>query len=287
MLFNMPSRREFLSTAGAGLGMIGLANLLQADAPPPPVHPSGPMAPKRPHFAPKAKRLIHVFMNGGPSQVDTFDPKPMLTRYNGQRPPASNLRTERSTSGLMQSPFRFARHGNSGLEVSEIFPNVAQCADDLCVIRSMYTNVPNHEPSLLMMNSGEMQPVRPSMGSWLLYGLGTENQNLPGYVVMCPGNPVIGPQLWSNSFLPGIFQGTHINNSSFDPRRVLQHINNTYLPPQAQREQLELLQGLNNLHLRDRGRDNLLEGRIQSMEMAFRMQFEAQEVFDLNRETQT
>ena len=125
-------------------------------------------------------------MNGGPSQVDTFDPKPALEKYNGQRPPSAELKTERKTGGLLMSPFKFRRYGESGLEVSDLFPKVGECADELCVIRSMHTNIPNHEPSLLMMNSGETQPTRPAMGSWLLYGLGTENQNLPGYVVLCP-----------------------------------------------------------------------------------------------------
>ncbi|HEX3313577.1 MAG TPA: DUF1501 domain-containing protein [Gemmataceae bacterium] len=285
----MLTRREYLHRVGTGLGVLGLANVLSdnkllASAAPTPV---SPLAPKAPHFPAKAKRIIHLFMNGGPSQVDTFDPKPALARYNGQRPPASNLRTERGTAGLMKSPFRFDRCGQSGLEISEIFPRLQGQADELCVIRSMHTNVPNHEPSLLMMNSGEMQPIRPSYGSWLLYGLGTENQNLPGFVTMCPGFPVVGPQLWSNSFLPGIYQGTHINNSNFDPRRVLANINNGYLPPAEQREQVALLQRFNRMHLEARGADNPLEARIQSMEMAFRMQFEAQDVFDLARETQS
>jgi Protein of unknown function (DUF1501) len=286
----MLTRREYLHRVGSGLGLLGLAgvmsdNKLLADAPAAPN--ASPLAPKAPHFPAKAKRIIHLFMNGGPSQVDTFDPKPALARWNGQRPPASSLRTERSTAGLMMSPFRFDRCGQSGLEISEIFPHLRGQADELCVIRSMHTNVPNHEPSLLMMNSGEMQPIRPSYGSWMLYGLGTENQNLPGFVTMCPGFPVVGPQLWSNSFLPGIFQGTHINNSNFDPQRVLANINNGYLPPTEQREQVALLQRLNRLHLESRGGDNPLEARIQSMEMAFRMQFEAQDVFDLARETQS
>ncbi|MFM8401775.1 MAG: DUF1501 domain-containing protein, partial [Pirellula sp.] len=137
------------------------------------------LAPRPPMFPARAKRIIHLFMNGGPSQVDTFDPKPMLDKYDGQRPPGADLKTERKTGGLMKSPFKFARHGQSGLEISEIFPHLSTCADDLCVIRSMHTNIPNHEPSLLMMTSGETQPTRPSMGSWLLYGLGTENENLP------------------------------------------------------------------------------------------------------------
>jgi Protein of unknown function (DUF1501) len=289
----MLTRRDMLQRVGTGFGLLGLAGLLneqsllaQSGPMPASARPSSPLAPRQPHFAAKAKRIIHVFMNGGPSQVDTFDPKPALVRYNGQRPPAANRSTERGTSGLMMSPFRFSRHGASGLPVSEILPRIAACADDLCVIRSMYTNVPNHEPSLLMMTCGDMQPVRPSMGSWLLYGLGSENQNLPGFVTMCPGIPVVGPALWSNSFLPGIFQGAHINNSNMDPRRVLQNLSNPSLTQGAQREQMDLMRRLNEMHLERRGgNDNPLEARIQSMEMAFRMQFEAQEVFDLNRET--
>jgi hypothetical protein len=280
------SRRALLQRLGTGMGVLGLANLLSeqgllaADAP-----AAGPLTPKVAHFPAKAKHVIHLFMNGGPSQVDTFDPKPSLEKYHGQKPPAGLLKTERSTGALLRSPFKFQKYGASGTEISELYPHVATCADDLCVIRSMHTNVPNHEPSLLMMNSGEMQPTRPSMGSWLLYGLGTVNQNLPGFVVMCPGQPVVGPQLWSNSFLPGVYQGTHINNSNLDPTRVIDHIRNGNLTMRAQREQLDLLKAMNQQHLAERGgADNALEARIESLEMAFRMQFEAQEVFDLNRE---
>src|SRR5204863_316950 len=154
---------------------------------------------------------------------------------------------------LMRSPYKFSKHGKSGIEVSELYPRVAECIDDICVIRSMHTNVPNHEPSLLMMTCGDTQPVRPSMGSWLVYGLGSENQNLPGFVTMCPGTPVVGPALWSNSFLPGIYQGAHINNSNMDPRRVLQNLNNTYLSTSAQREQMDLMRRLNQNHLEARG----------------------------------
>ena len=284
------TRRQSLQTMGTGLGVLGLAGILSregalADAPQP-AEQLSPLAPKVAHFAPRAKRVIHLFMNGGPSQVDTFDPKPELDKYNGKRPPSANLKTERKTGGLMKSPFKFAKYGESGIEVSELFPQVATCIDDICVVRSMHTNIPNHEPSLLMMNSGETQPTRPAMGSWLLYGLGTENQNLPGYMVLCPGKPVGGPQLWSNSFLPGIFQGTHINHSNIDPKKVIRHINNGYLTRASQREQLDLLKRMNELHLERRGgRDNPLEARIESLEMAFRMQTEAQEVFDLNQET--
>ena len=151
--------------------------------------------------------------------------------------------------GILPSPFKFAKHGQSGIEVSELFPEVAACIDDICVIRSMYTDNPNHEPSLLMMNSGNMQPIRPSLGSWLTFGLGSENQNLPGFVVLCPGKPVVGPQLWGNSFLPGVYQGTHINNKTVDPERIIRDIRNRHLSPAAQREQVDLLQRLNRRHL--------------------------------------
>src|SRR5665213_1115072 len=282
-----PSRRAMLQRMGTGLGVVGLAGLLQdngllaADI----AGASSPLAPKVAHFAPRAKHIIHVFMNGGPSQVDTFDPKPALEKFSGQKPPAS-IKIERNSTVLMPSPFKFGKYGHAGIDVSELFPHIAGCIDDICVIRSMHTNTPNHEPSLLMMTCGNTQPVRPAMGSWLLYGLGSENQNLPGFVVMCPGHPVVGPQLWSNSFLPGIFQGAHIANSKMDPRTVLANINNTYLTPTSQREQLDLMQRMNRRHLEQRGgRDNPLESRIASLEMAFHMQTEAQDVFDLSQES--
>ena len=197
------SRRESLHRMGTGLGVLGLAGILAQDgtlAHAADQASNNPLASKLGHFAPRAKHIIHLFMNGGPSQVDTFDPKPALEKYNGQRPPNAELKTERKTGGLMMSPFKFQKYGESGIEVSDLFPQVGSCIDDICVIRSMHTNIPNHEPSLLMMNSGETQPTRPALGSWLLYGLGTENQNLPGFVVLCPGKPVVGPQLWSNRF---------------------------------------------------------------------------------------
>jgi uncharacterized protein DUF1501 len=277
------TRRDMLRTIGGGFGALGLAGVLAEEAR---AESANPLAPRSPHFAPKAKRVIFLFMNGGPSHVDTFDPKPMLTKYNGQRPPALNsINTMRpQTSALMQSPFAFSPCGQSGLEVSEIYPEVGKCIDDICVIRSMYTDNPNHEPGLLMMNSGDMQPIRPSIGSWLLYGLGTDNQNLPGYIVLCPGKPVVGPQLWSNSFLPGVFQGTHINNTSIDPKTLIRHVENGYLTQGEQRRQLDLLNRMNQLHLEQREQDQQLEARIQSLEIAFRMQMEAQDAFDINKE---
>lgn len=286
------TRRESLHRIGTGMGVLGLAGLLAQDGAlgddVKSTLSENPLIPKSPHFAPKAKHVIHLFMNGGPSQVDTFDPKPALEKYNGQRPDAANLSTERKTGGLLMSPFKFKKYGESGIEVSDLFPHIGGVIDDICVIRSMYTDIPNHEPSLLMMNSGVTQPTRPALGSWLLYGLGTVNQNLPGFVVLCPGKPVVGPQLWSNSFLPGIFQGTHINNSNIDPQKVIRHINNNYLTKDSQREQLDLIKGINKLHLEARGgKSNPLETRIESMEMAFRMQTAAQEVFDLKSESKS
>ncbi|MFN5586880.1 MAG: DUF1501 domain-containing protein [Planctomyces sp.] len=282
------SRRDLLQRFGTGLGALGLAGLLAPQCAAGAESAGGPLSPKQPMFPARAKRVIHLFMNGGPSQVDTFDPKTALDKYHGQRPSGADLKTERRTGGLLKSPFKFSKHGQSGLEISEIFPQLGTCADELCVIRSMHTNIPNHEPSLLMMTSGETQPTRPSMGSWLLYGLGTENQNLPGFVVLCPGKPVVGPALWGNRFLPGIYQGAQINNSNINPQTVIRDINNGQVSRSAQREQLDLLKRMNELHLSRRGgQDNPLEARIQSLEMAFRMQTEAQEVFDLAQESKT
>jgi hypothetical protein len=288
------SRRDALVRLGGGFGAVALATVMadagllaaeSADRADPGA--KNPLAPRPPHFEPKAKRLIFLFMNGGPSHVDTFDPKPELTKRHGQPLPDSFTKknVRRRDAKLFASPFTARPCGQSGIEVSEIFPYLRECVDDLCVIRSMYTDNPNHEPGLLLMNTGNMQPIRPSMGSWLTYGLGSENQNLPGFVVLCPGKPVVGPYLWSNSFLPGVHQGTHINNRSLDPRTIIRDVRNRYLSAAEQREQLDLLQAMNELHLRERPHDDQLEARIASLEMAYRMQGEAQEAFDLSRET--
>ena len=187
---------------------------------------------------------------------------------------------------MRPSPFKFPRCGQSGLPISEIFPNVARFADDLCVIRSMYTDIPNHEPSMFMMNSGHLQALRPSYGSWLLYGLGTENQNLPGYMVMCPGLPVNGAANWGSRFLPGVYQGCHMNLPiDYDARTVLPYLQNQHVSPAAQRRQLDFIQRLNTLQAERRGHDALLDARVASLEMAFRMQTAAQEAFDLSQET--
>ncbi len=283
------TRRDWLRRMGGGFGALGLAGVLadpvQAAPRTGPGSALNPLAPRPPHFAPRAKRVIFLFMNGGPSHVDTFDPKPLLTKHNGE-PIPKEVKTNRNNAGkLMGSQYSFAKYGDSGIEVSELYPEVAKCIDDICVVRSMQTDIPNHEPALLMMNSGQIQPTRPSLGSWLTYGLGTDNQNLPGFVVLCPGKPVVGPQLWSNSFLPGIYQGTHINNKSINPKNIIAHLTNPKLAREPQRVQLDLLQRMNELHLADRPQDAQLEARIQSLEMAFRMQFEGLDAFDIGRET--
>ena len=269
------TRRELLSTIGTGFGMAGLQGL-QAG--------TNPLAVKAPHFAPKAKRVVYLFLNGGPSQVDTFDPKPMLDKYHGQPAPSGNLKTERKTGNLMRSPFTFKKYGQSGIEVSEIFPKIGSLIDDICVIRSMYTERPNHEPSLMMLNCGDRLPGRPSMGSWLTYGLGTENQNLPGYIVLCPGLPVIGHQLWSSTFLPAVHQGTYISMEEKDPKKLIGNIRNAKLSPGDQRRELDLLSAINKHHMESRGNDAQLEASIQSAEIAYRMQTEAPEAFDITRE---
>jgi hypothetical protein len=266
---------------GSGFGMASLSSLLAA----PTAGARNPLDPKEPHFPAKAKHVIYLFLNGGPSQVDTFDPKPQLTKFHGTLAPAGNLKTERKTGTLLKSPFEFKRCGKSGLELSEIFPELGKSADELCVIRSMYTERPNHEPSLLMLNAGHVLPGHPSMGSWLTYGLGTLNQNLPGFVVMCPGLPVIGPQLWTSAYLPSIHQGVHLPNNEKEPEKLIQHLRNQKVGPVEQRRQLDLLAELNHIHMRREGADDpQLEGRIQSMEIAYRMQSEAMEAFDLSKE---
>src|SRR5687768_9216553 len=218
------NRRQLLRKCGMGMGGLALAQImsqagLAATPSTAPADAINPLASKLPPFAAKAKRVIHLFMNGGPSQVDTFDPKPELTKRAGEPLPESfsKKNVRRRDAKLMASPFKAEPRGESGIEVSELFPELSRHIDDLCVIRSMHTDNPNHEPGLLLMNTGNMQPIRPSMGSWLTYALGSENQNLPGYIVLCPGKPVVGPYLWSNSFLPGVHQGTHINNKNVDP----------------------------------------------------------------------
>src|SRR4030095_8883148 len=206
------SRRDFLRRCGMGMGSLALINLLggeglsNADV----VHPANPLAARPAQFPGKTKRVIHFFLNGGPSHVDTFDPKPALAKYNGKPLTVANLRTERKTGAALCSPFKFRKCGQSGIEVSEIFSNVGDCIDDIAVIRSMQANLPNHEPSLMLMNCGDAVMSRPSVGSWITYGLGTDNQNLPGFITMCPGGyPIKEAENWQSGFLPGVYQGTY------------------------------------------------------------------------------
>ena len=241
-------RREFLQRLGMGMGMVGLSGLLGGTLGRGAETELNPLAPQAPQFPAKAKRVIHIFANGGPSQVDTFDPKPELTKWNGKRCP-NTLRTERKTGAAFASPFCFKKYGQSGIEVSEIFSKVGECADDLCVIRSMHADVPNHEPSFLLMNCGEARLPRPSMGSWVTYGLGSENQNLPGFITMCPGGlPTSESANWQSAFLPGIYQGTYINTANSDPDKLIENIRNGYTPLDGQREQLDFLQAQNRRH---------------------------------------
>jgi hypothetical protein len=281
------TRRDLLCRTGMGFATLGLAQLLGSEGLLAASAPINPLRPRAPHFPGKAQRVIHLFMNGGPSHVDTFDPKPMLRRYAGQMLPQPNLRTERPTGAAFPSPFRFQRYGQSGIEVSEIFQNVGQCIDDIAVIRSMHADVPNHEPSLMLMNCGEARQIRPSLGSWVTYGLGSVNQNLPGFIAMCPGGyPIQETQNWQAAFLPGAFQGTYIDTRNTTLERLIEHIRNGSVTTPQQRQQLDLLQQLNNHHMAQRQSEAQLESRIQSFELAFRMQRDAEEAFDVNREPQ-
>ena len=292
------TRRDFLRRSGVGFGSLALASLLhdtsqllgaEASVGGEAIgsrHPN-PMHPKASHFEPRAKAVIHLFMNGGPSHMDTFDPKPALDRWHGQ-PVPNNLRTERETGAAFRSPFKFQKYGQSGIEVSELFSHVGEMIDDVCVIRSMHANVPNHEPSLMLMNCGESQLVRPSVGSWITYGLGSENQNLPGFISMCPGGyPIKGSENWQNAFLPGAFQGTYVDTKHHEIDRLIANIRNASgLGARDQRRQLDLLQALNRQHQQQRQQDAELEARLQSFELAYRMQIEASDAFDLSSEPQ-
>lgn len=289
------TRRQLLSRGGMGLGMIGLAGVLEESGLLVPGNSAGaatarpaPLDPREPHFPARAKRVVHLFMNGGPSQVDTFDPKPALERYHGQPLPNPNLRTERKTSGALKSPFKFERYGQSGIEVSELFGKTAAAhIDDMCIIRSMQAEVPNHEPSLWLMNCGDGRMPRPSVGSWITYGLGSENRNLPGFIVMCPaGLPVTGALNWRSAFLPGAYQGTYIDSQHTDVQKLVENIRSPSATLEEQRRQLDLVRRLNEKHLAARDGDPQLEARIQSFELAYRMQTEAADVFDISQEPQ-
>ena len=271
------SRREMLSTLGMGMAGLGLAST---------THGANPMLSRHGHHRARAKSVIHIFLNGGLSHVDSFDPKPELEKWAGKTLPTDRqLKTERPTGAVLPSPFTFKRYGKSGLPISEIFSHMGKCADELCVIRSMQANVPNHEPSLLLMNCGESLLPRPAMGSWVTYGLGTENQNLPGFIALCPnGVPVAKTANWQSSFLPGVYQGVHVDTKHQDVAKLIANVRNPELSIKDQRRQLDLLQFLNEKHRQEREHDAAFDARMQSYELAYRMQAEVPDVLDLKGE---
>jgi hypothetical protein len=274
------TRRQFLQRTGMGFGMLGLAallgeELLRTDAR---ADEIATLAPRTPPLPAKAKHVVHIFAQGAPSHVDTWDPKPALAQYDGKSIPGLE-------GVAMASPFKFAKHGNSGIEVSEVFPKLAELVDDLAVVRSMYTDIPAHEVATVFMNTGSTRLARPSLGSWVLYGLGTENQNMPGYISLRPGGtPPGGSSNWQSSFLPGLYQGVSINTKMPSVNQIIQNIRNPYTPLPEQRRQLDLVHKLNELHSQNLQKDAQLEARLQAYEMAFKMQTEATDAFNLNRE---
>lgn len=275
------TRRQLLAGWGCGFGMLALADLLSASEPD---RATQPYAVRAPHHAPRAKRVIFLYMPGGPSHVDLLDPKPRLQEDNGKPLPFEKPRLERTKTGnLLASPWKFSRHGESGIPVSELLPGLSSRIDDVCVIRSMLADNINHSGAALQMCTGEQAFSRPSMGSWLTYGLGTENQNLPGFVVVSPAAVFQGAQLWSSSFLPSAYQGTLVR----DLKNPIANIGDPTMPRQGQRDKLDTLRRLNELHKRERDADSQLDARIASFELAFRMQSDAPEAFDISRESES
>ena len=267
-------RRDALRQLGAGFGTLGLAGVLaQSNMLSGTSHAAtatgsdSQLAPKAPHFAPKAKHVIQLFMPGGPSQVDTFDYKPEIAKHAGERPESVDRKSLRNTKmGLMPSPYSFKQYGQCGKYVSEIFPYVAEMVDDICFIHSMHTDTPEHASAMMMMNAGHLQPTRPSMGSWLVYGLGTENQDLPGFISMSPrAQPRNKLANWSNAFLPGAYTGTYVNIHEMKPEHIMQDLKNNWLPKLDQRHQADLLTRLNQMDLQRHQHDQQLEASIQTM----------------------
>jgi Protein of unknown function (DUF1501) len=276
------TRRDMLCRSGMGMGNVALACLL-ADADRAAAGSSSdPLAPRQPPRPARARRVLHLFMEGAPSHLDTFDPKPALGAHDGQVIPRPNGDRPGRAFG---SPFRFARHGRGGVAMSELFPRLARHADDLCVINSMHTDDPGHEPAMLLMNCGNARLARPSVGAWVTYGLGSENRNLPGFVALYNENqPLHGPQNWQSAFLPGVYQGVGIDTQRRNVEELIEHIRSPHASDAEQRLQLDLLGGLNRLHRDGRAEDSRLDARIRAFELAYRMQAEAADAFDLTRE---
>jgi hypothetical protein len=280
-----PSRREFLARAGNGFGLVALADLLASRSQAAAAESdraANPYAVRAPHHPATAKRCIFLYMPGGPSHIDLFDPKPKVAAMNGQPLPFEKPKLERvKTGNLLASPWKFAKQGQCGTELSELLPCLATHVDDLCVIRSMVADNINHTGAALQMNTGEQAFSRPSLGSWLVYGLGTENQNLPAFVVVSPAAVFQGAQLWSSSFLPSAYQGTLVRNLD----HPIANLSDPFGDASSQRAKLDAIGRLNQLHKRDRVIDSPLDARIASFELAFRMQRDAPEAFDLTYES--
>jgi hypothetical protein len=291
--FTQFTRRQFLARNAMGVGSVALAWLLGQEhlLATPPAVPRGPrsfdLKPKRPHFAPRARAMISLFMHGGPSHMDLFDPKPELSRRSGEDYPGDITYSfvNRATKKLLGSPWKFRSHGRSGTEVSELLPHFADIVDDVCLIRSMHTDINGHEPSIWFMNTGKSQPGRPALGSWLTYGLGTESQNLPAYVVLTDpgGHPVDGARNWSNGWMPPLFQGTVVRPT--EPR-ILNLDPPPHLKGELQRQNLDFLAQLNHDHLARHPGESDLEARIASYELAAAMQISATEALDLSGESE-
>ena len=282
------TRREALRTMGAGFGMVGLAGMIGQTIQVASGASTNPWTPRPPHFPARAKHVIFIFLNGGLSHVDSFDYKPALKKYDGKPLPYETPRTEFATGNLMDTPFQFQQYGENGTLVSELFPNIAGAVDEFCIIRSMQSDIPNHVPGVLMANTGFSQRGRPSMGSWIVYGLGTENQNLPGFIVLSVnGRGEDGGRNASTAaFLPAVYQGTPLSLQAGDPKKMIQYLSNANMGQEKQREQLELIQNLNRLHLERTPGSPQLEATIQTMETAFRMQMEAPNVLDIGKESE-
>src|SRR3984885_1591652 len=286
------TRREALAKVGGGFGLVAFANMISNSVQAATPAPGTSGALKQLDFKPRAKRVIFLFSNGGMSHVDTFDHKPMLEKYDGQPMPGGAILTQRKTGNLMKSPFKFNRYGKADTEVSELWPHVGGISEDICVINSMNADIPNHEPSITLMNTGANVIGRPSMGSWITYGLGIQNRNLPGYVVLVPSQPItIGSPLWSSAFLPAIYQGTYVKNEwiegqPFEAAKVIPNVTNSDLDAAIHRADLSYLKKLNEANLAKVGeKDSQLEASIKTMETAFAMQTEAPEVFDVSKES--
>ena len=281
------SRRDLLKKSAIGFGNLALLSMLNEESKAA-ASSKDPLAPRQPHFTPRAKRVIFLFMKGGPSHMDTFDYKPQLQKYDGKPLPFDKPRVQFAPTGnLLKSPWKFRQYGESGIHVSELFPHVAECVDDLCILNSVYGTNAAHGGALLKLHTGSDAFVRPSMGSWVTYGLGTENQNLPGFITICPTLAHGGVKNWSSAFLPAPYQGTPLGNAAVAAENAqIEYIKNNFLSRKVQRKQVEFMNELNRMHQDEAGPNQVLDARIGSFELAFRMQEEVPEVQDISDESE-